>query len=89
MKPPLDSATKDEITIGFYVPNVLFNKVALTGLFTVEPLPEKLEHSYTFIAFTRTRVIGALFCFAFLKSRDDPLKYIMSRPTLSGRIAKW
>ncbi len=35
LKPPLDSATKDEITIGFYVPNVLFNKVALTGLFTV------------------------------------------------------
>lgn len=22
-------------------------------------------------------------------SRADPLKYIMSRPTLSGRIAKW
>ena len=35
LKPPLDSATKDEITLGFYVPNVLFNKVALTGLFTV------------------------------------------------------
>lgn len=46
--------------IGFDVPNVLFNKVALTGLFTVEPLPVQLEHSYTLIAFTRTRVIGAL-----------------------------
>lgn len=35
-------ATKDEIPIGFDVPNVFFHKVALTA---VEPLPVQLEHS--------------------------------------------
>ena len=44
LKPPLDSATKDEITIASALMSRMFS-VALTGLFTVELLPVQLEHS--------------------------------------------
>lgn len=42
-KPPLDLTTNDEITTGFYIPNVLFNKVTLTGYAYNHPTIEVIK----------------------------------------------